>query len=391
MAVVRPAGNKSLKLTFADIWWGYSARPARTLPEERISLLSGRESDAVNGLNPSFARWTTQMSELYVVGGALRGSLFKELPEWNFYRKALILKVKPEANTAETMVDYLSRAEACPAECPSILFKSATVANDKMYVCTQTEVLVYQLPNFELLHYVSLPSFNDLHHVRPTSTGNLLIVVTGLDLVAEVTLAGEVLREWSVVGEDTWSSFSRDIDYRKVLDTKPHKSHANYVFQLGDEVWVTRFHQRDAISLTKPGRRIDIAVQRPHDGRVVGDWIYFTTVDGRVVVVRRHTLEVEEVFDLNVIDNPQKSVLGWCRGIAVMDKDKVWVGFSRVRSTRFKENLAWAKHGFGDRYKSTHMSLYDLRERTCLDEIDLEPYGLAALFSLHDAQTIESK
>jgi hypothetical protein len=158
------------------------------------------------------------------------------------------------------------------------------------------------------------------------------------------------------------------------------------VFQLDDEVWVTRFDQRDAISLTRPGRRIDIAVQRPHDGQVVEDWIYFTTVDGNLVIANRHSLKIEEVFNLNTIDNPQQLVLGWCRGVAVMEKDKVWIGFSRIRTTRFKENLLWAKHGFEIRNKPTHIALYDLAGKKCLDEIDLEPHGLAVLFSVNNAE-----
>ena len=328
------------------------------------------------------------MSELYVVGGALRSTLFKQLAEWNSCKKALIVKVNPSANTSEVLVEYDSPADACPAESPSILFKAATVSDDKLYVCTPTEVLVYQLPSFELLNYISLPCFNDLHHVRPTPEGNILIADTGLDLVVEVTPQGKLLREWSVLEEDTWKRFSRDIDYRKVPETKPHKSHPNHVFQLGDEVWVTRFEQRDAISLTRPGRRIDIAVQRPHDGHVVGDWIYFTTVDGHLVVANRHTLKVEEVFDLNTIDNEQQLVLGWCRGLAVMEKDKVWIGFTRIRSTRFKENLQWAKNGFETRRKPTHIALYDLANKKCLDEVDVEPYGLAVLFSVHNAAIV---
>jgi hypothetical protein len=326
------------------------------------------------------------MSGLYAVGGALRSSLFKQLPEWNSYKKALIVRVQPEAKTSEVVVEYVSPADACPADSPSILFKSATVADDKLYVCTPTEVLVYRLPGFELLHYISLPCFNDVHHVRPTPEGNILIVDTGLDLVLEVTPQGKVLREWSVIGEDTWKRFSRDTDYRRVPETKPHRSHPNHVFQLDDEVWVTRFDQRDAISLTHPGRRIDIAVQRPHDGQVVGDWIYFSTVDGHLVVANRHTLKVEEVVNLNTIDNPQQMVLGWCRGVAVMEKDKVWIGFSRIRTTRFKENLLWAKQGFETRNKPTHIALYDLAGKKCLDEIDLEPTGVAVLFSVHDAE-----
>ncbi len=325
------------------------------------------------------------MSELFVVGGSLRSSLFKQIPEWNSCKKALIVKVRPQAKTSEVLVEYDSPEDAVPADSPSILFKAATLADDKLYVCTPTEVLVYKLPGFKLLHYVSLPCFNDLHHVRPSADGNILIADTGLDLVVEVTHQGKLLREWSVIGEDTWKRFSRDIDYRKVPETKPHTSHPNHVFQLGDEIWVTRFEQRDAISLTRPGRRIDIGVQRPHDGHVVGDWIYFTTVDGHLVVANRHTLQVEEVFNLNTIDNEHQLVLGWCRGVAVMEKDQVWVGFTRIRSTRFKENLIWAKQGFETRKKATHVALYDLARKKCLDEIDVEPYGVDVLFSVHNA------
>jgi hypothetical protein len=95
---------------------------------------------------------------------------------------------------------------------------------------------------------------------------------------------------------------------------------------------------------------------------------------------------VEEVFNLNTIDNQQQLVLGWCRGVAVIETGKVWVGFSRIRTTRFKENLLWAKHGFETRNKPTHIALYDLAQKKCLDEIDLEPYGLAVLFSVHSAE-----
>lgn len=326
------------------------------------------------------------MSELYVVGGTWRGSLFKKLEEWHSCKKALILKLNVKTGTAETPVEYVSPENVCPSESPSILFKSATIADHKLYVCTPTEVLVYQLPGFELLHYVSHPYFNDVHHVSPGEDGTLLVADTGLDLVVELSLKGEVLREWSVLGDDTWQRFSRTVDYRKVPETKPHKSHPNHVFRLGDEIWVTRFEQRDAISLTQPGRRIDIGVQRPHDGHVAGDWIYFTTVDAHLVIANRTTLKTEEVVDLNTIDNPDQLVLGWCRGVAPAGENQAWVGFTRIRATRFKENLIWAKQGFETRKKPTHVALYDFGKKKCLDEIDVEPHGIDVLFSVHNAE-----
>ncbi len=71
----------------------------------------------------------------------------------------------------------------------------------------------------------------------------------------EVTPEGEILREWSVIGEDTWARFSRQIDYRKVPTTKPHRSHPNFAFLLEGDIWTTRCDQKDAICLTGRAHR----------------------------------------------------------------------------------------------------------------------------------------
>jgi hypothetical protein len=329
------------------------------------------------------------MSRIYVTGGELRQTVFRKLKEWQSSRKAVILELDVERKTSHARVEYVSPAEVCAPELPTIQFKSASLAGDQLYICTSTEVMVYATPDFRLLHYVSLPCFNDLHHVCPTSKGTLLVVSTGLDLVVEVTLAGERIREWSVLGEDTWARFSRDIDYRTVATTKPHRSHPNHVFQLDDEIWVTRFEQRDAISLSPTGHRIDIAVQRPHDGYLFGDFIYFTTVDGHVVLVNRKTLQVEKIYDLNQMSRSPDEILGWCRGVLPLDERFLWVGFTRVRPTKFRENLSWLKSaGTYERvYRPTRIALYDLQRNECVEEILLEPHGVGVVFSLLPACT----
>jgi hypothetical protein len=324
------------------------------------------------------------MGKIYLTGGELRQSVFRKLEEWQSSQKAMIVELDLESKTSRPCVEYVSPAEACAPELPAILFKSASVVEDKFYACTSTEVLVYSVPDFRLLHYISLPCFNDLHHVCPTPQGTLLVVVTGLDMVVEVTTTGEVVREWSVLGGDPWAQFSRSVDYRRVPTTKPHRAHPNHVFQLLDDIWVTRFEQRDAISLSRPGRRIDIAVQRPHDGYLFGDSIYFTTVDGRVVRANPRTLQVEKTYDLNQMSGPSNEVLGWCRGLLPLDERFVWVGFTRVRPSKFRENLAWIKSRGASQHihRPTHLALYDLRQNRCVDEILLEPHGVGVVFSL---------
>jgi hypothetical protein len=324
------------------------------------------------------------MSGIYVTGGELRQPVFRKLEEWQSSQKAVILDLDPERKVSRHCVEYVSPPEVCAPDLPTIQFKSASVVEGKLYVCTSTEVLVYSLPDFRQLHYISLPCFNDLHHVRPSPQGTLLVVSTGLDLVVEVATSGEVIQEWNVLGEDTWTHFSHDIDYRKVATTKPHRSHPNHVFVLDDEIWITRFEQRDAISLTQPEHRINIAVQRPHDGYLHGDFIYFTTVDGHVVLANRSTLQVEKIYDLNQMSASPDQILGWCRGVLPIDDRFLWVGFSRVRPTKFRENLSWLKSaGTYERvYRPTRLALYDLERNQCVDEILLEPHGVGVVFSL---------
>ena len=187
------------------------------------------------------------MNSFYVVGGRLRSMVFRKLEEWQSCEQALLIELDPVNNQSRARLEYVSPPEVCSDVLPAVLFKSATLQGDKLYTCTSTEVLVYELPSFRLDHYISLPCFNDLHHVCPTQQGTLLVAVTGLDMVLEITTTGRLVREWSVLGEDPWARFSRQTDYRKVPTTKPHRSHPNHVFVLDQEVWVTRLHQRDAI------------------------------------------------------------------------------------------------------------------------------------------------
>lgn len=225
---------------------------------------------------------------LYVVGGEERHMNFIDRnTEWPPYQKAIIAEIDLNGNRARRLVEYISPPEVYTSENSDILFKSGTLKNNRFYVCTKTEVLIYSFPEFEKVGYITLPCFNDLHHVFPTDNGTLIVVVTGLDLVIEMTEKGEILREWNVLGEPSWQRFSKSIDYRKILTTKPHQSHPNYAFQLENELWVTRFEQRDAICLTDPTLCINIGIEKPHDGISYNKNIYFTTVDGHVVIANK--------------------------------------------------------------------------------------------------------
>jgi hypothetical protein len=326
------------------------------------------------------------MTHLYVLGGKQRNLLVKTEEEWNLYESALILRLDTESGAVETCVEHKTRIDARAHDRSSSVFKSGTLVGDTLYACTNTEILVFKLPLFELVNYVSLPCFNDVHHVTPSRDGTLLAVSTGLDMVVRFTPQGKIVDEWSVLLESPWARFARDVDYRKIESTKPHQSHPNFVFELGTDVWVTRLRQRDAVCLTDRGKRIDISLESPHDGLVCGKNIYFTVVDGRLFVADADTLAMDKVVDFTQMDDPN-ALLGWCRGVLPLEQEKLWVGFTRVRKTRLHENVLWVKRLFkeGMIEKPTHISLYDIRNRRCLQEFDLEAHGMHIIFSIFPA------
>lgn len=325
------------------------------------------------------------MDRFYVVGGRQKPGVTHEVKEWHQYGAGVICEVDVERGTVDACVEYVSPPDAVPEDDPSIVFKTATLVGDRMYVPTQTELLTYRLPSFERIGYVSLPRFNDVHHVAPGPGGNLFVANTGLDQVVEVTQDGDVVRHWSVISDSPWGRFSPDVDYRKVPSTKPHDSHPNHVFFLDGEVWVSRCNQFDARCLTASRPDVAVADRWIHDGLVRNGRVYFTAVNGQVVILDAHSREVIHRYDLNRIsagDIP----LGWCRGIEVLDGDKVVVGFSRLRQTKWKQKVQWAKHklgGDGLGLLPTRIACFDLAAEKELWNVDVEPAGMNVVFSVH--------
>lgn len=323
------------------------------------------------------------LKTLYVVGGAQRTprGLSAGNQDWNGYEKGLMLQVETHNGSVSTCLDYVSPPEVVADENPGITFQAGTLRDGTLYLCTQTEILIYTLPDFQRVGYLSLPCFNDLHHVCPTPDGTLLVANAGLEMVLELTLGGEVRREWNVLGEEPWGRFSRELEYRKV-STKPHRAHPNYVFYVEGEPWVTRFHQGDAICLLDPTKRIKVSDERIHDGVVHQGMVYFTSVDGKVIVANPHTQQVEDIIDLNRM-HAEGTLLGWCRSV-LPDEGRLWVGYSRIRPTKLRENVTWVMRGF-KRVEPTRIACYDLGMRQCVREFNLEPVGLGAVYSIFPA------
>lgn len=336
-------------------------------------------------------------SNHYIVGGQSR-SLRKQAEGWRKLDTAVILNVDSTEGRVERCVEYVTPAIACADELPSITFKSSTLQGDLLYACTETEVIVYRVPTFTIERYISLPFFNDLHHVLPTRRGTLLLAVTGLDMVVELDGENRVIREWDTSERGIWTRFSKEVDYRKVATTKPHIAHPNFIFTTGDDVWVTRNEFLDAVCLTAPGRRITIWPQGnsdhigPHDGHVSNGAVYFTTVDGHIVIADHATTRVLQHIDVTKLRQGTRKV-GWCRGLKLLNDGQILVGFTRLRPTRFQDNIGWVKSrikdlaGIADTpdsgvYVPTHIACIDPEQGRVDWTLNLEEQGLNAIFSI---------
>lgn len=321
---------------------------------------------------------------LHVIGGRQRSRQgMRELDEqWYGYGCGVVVEVVD--GQPRPLLERRSEPGTIGEGDPE-LFKCASRRGDRLYACSETEVMVYRYPQFELLHHVSLPFFNDVHHVLPVDAPtdgaepNLLVAVSGLDLVAEVTVHGEVVSLWGVDGTDPATRIDPDRDYRINTRLKPHAFHPNHLFQLPDgSNWVSRFEARDAVEIANIERRMDIGQERCHDGVVFDGRVHFTTVDGSVVIFDADTLEPVGAHRLP--SARPGLIAGWCRGLSFVD-DVALVGFSRIRHTRVRGALSFVRKGL-TQSAPTRIAAYDRHSWQLLGEVDLEPAGCNAVFSI---------
>lgn len=305
--------------------------------------------------------------------------------EWSGFQQAIALELNVKTGQCEQVIEYFSPAENRPEkpEC-SVLFKSGEIQDNELIVTTQTEVLIYALPHYDLIKCYSLKAFNDVHHAKKLLNGNLLVCATGLDAVFEINLSGDIVNQWSAIDDDIWSRFDKKLDYRKILTTKPHSSHPNFCFEYQDEKFVTRFKQKDAISLTSE-KRFDIGVGGPHDGFVLGSEVYFTTVNGFIVGFNIDTTEKILEEDLNEYEDNKKRNLGWCRSLLMCNKNEAIVGFSRIRTSKFSDYLSWVKEKTGAGTTNafpTRIVKYNLKDKTIDWLVNIEDFDMNAVFSI---------
>ncbi len=326
------------------------------------------------------------MARIYLTGGRQRPSTLLTRDEWNAYEKAVLIEVDTEANTSRCILEYQSPPERCPAK-PSNVFKAASRDGAHLLLCTQTEVVVFDPAARQVVKTISHPWMNDVHHVERID-GRLHVVTTGLDAVLVFdTDDTTVVDIHSVTGKSTWERFDRTVDYRRVATTKPHACHPNYIHTDNGQRWVTRFEQRDAISMETGNRTARISEDPIHDGVIDGPNVWFTVVSGEVVSVDRQTLQVAQRYSLDRVGNEGGHPLGWCRGLLRQD-GLTYLAFSRLRPTKLKQNLSWLRKPLGKapEPKPSRLVAYDLEGGRKGQTWVVETAGISSIFSVLAAE-----
>jgi len=85
--------------------------------------------------------------------------------------------------------------------------------------------------------------------------------------------------------------------------------------------------------------------------------------------------------------------LGWCRGIKVIDADRIVVGFSRLRQTKLRDKVRWVKaqvrrlSGDADYAESllslpTRICCFNLKKRALEWDMPLSEHKMDVVFSV---------
>lgn len=324
------------------------------------------------------------MSKVIVVGGVLNERYQKGHP-WTLYKSANVIELDLKTGAVEERY-VLSEPPGYMKDRGALSpFKAASLDGEVMLLCTTTHIYEVSISDWACRREVTHRKMNDVHHVVNTGNNTLLVVSTGLDAILELDWNGNLVESWPLTQRAS-IMLSDEIDYRNVECTKPHDMHPNYIFNFCGEWLVTRFNQADAIGFmsasdTKISIPDDVNI---HDGLVSSGKIWFTSTNGNLycydgdIHASPRIIEVSKIYD---DDRPK----GWCRGVEILKDGRVLVGFSRLRETKFKDNLRKVAGRFVQSKGEVHPARVVCVNAACgsIDkEYDLTGY-MDAIFSIH--------
>lgn len=331
--------------------------------------------------------------KLLISGGIGSGIDFKKDEAFQYHTAVLLLLNTKNENVeylfeykiSENSDHYFSNDAACT-------FKSFFKINkDKIILCTNTELIIFNVRKKEIIQTISHPLMNDVHHAILYQE-KYYVANTGRDSVLILNKKGALLEEVNLSNDlniDFLKSVSyrfKDInDFRKVPSTKPHLVHPNYISVINNEIYVTRFFQKDLFSIDS-NKKIKIEAGNPHDGIISNNGLFCTTTNGKIFrkfQSKNYIYDLEKWGEYKYFYKDRS--IGWQRGVLPLEHNKFWVGYSALRPSRSIEYLIDIKHKLRGKklVKSapTRVDFYDYSTKELIKSIRLDNY-ISAIFSI---------
>ncbi|TVQ92683.1 MAG: hypothetical protein EA397_05875 [Deltaproteobacteria bacterium] len=251
------------------------------------------------------------------------------------------------------------------------------LVGEELWVPTRRAIVVLDPCTFRVIRHIDHPLFHDLHSVTDLGAGEVLVTSTGNELLLTLTTEGD-LRDVMTLGEPR----DLDRDYRGLPydEFKPHRVHPNHVTLWQGRRLVTGLRSATCTDLDDRSYQISFGGRMPHDGRLREGSLWFTTTCGSLVQIEPSRRTV--VLDLRIVDlSGGEKLLGFCRGIEI-EEDRIWVGLSRVRWSRWRSVAGDAWRALAGRPTPARVVEIDLSRRCVVRTFDLPDAGGADIYGL---------
>ncbi len=330
-----------------------------------------------------------------LISGGLGSGLDFIKDESFHYDRGVILTVDLNTKKIEKIFEYNHNKfnkENYLDKNPAICFKASFLLNEnEILLTTSTEIIKFDLSKNTITETISHPLMNDVHHAI-FHRDMYYIANTGRDSVLILSHDGkyndEIFLDDHIIDNQKKIRYRyQDVsDFRKIRTTKPHNIHPNYLSIIEGEIYVTRFFQKDMISISSE-KKINIDVGNPHDGLNSEFGIFATTTNGNIFRLKNKRKQVFNISSYKEFDLLYPNTkMGWFRGILPLSYDEVLIATSVLRPTKSLEFLIESKNKLigkdFQKLSPTRIDLCDLKNSQVLESINLEKH-IHAIFSIN--------
>lgn len=172
-------------------------------------------------------------------------------------------------------------------------FNGLTQSSNHLFAASFNAVYAIRKSDLGLDYVISNSLMNDLHGIAYFDN-SIFFICTGLDTLVQMSLDGRIVQTWTVEADlsVTHSLPDSSVDWRFVTKQRSGplgRFHFNFVRPTEDGFWLTSRNLSSVVVVAAGATRahlVSLSQFTPvliHDGKRFGDFLYFTSVDGKIL------------------------------------------------------------------------------------------------------------